>query len=140
MKGLGINYSSSVLPAKNPLFGWPEFGSDARRVNGVLEIPMTLTRVGPLRVPVGGGVYFRALPSRVIELVFARAQAAAITGYFHPYDIDTESERFMHADIHGNRFYHWLMYYNRDSVFAKLDRLVAAGHRIDTYANYAAQA
>jgi hypothetical protein len=139
---LGFTYSSSVLPAPNPLFGWPEFGAAARRMpSGVLEIPMTLTRVGPLRVPVGGGVYFRALPFRVIAWAMQRGAAddAAVTGYFHPYDIDTESERFMHADIHGNRFYHWLMYFNRDKVFGRLDRLVDAGHRVETYASYAAR-
>lgn len=139
LKALGIEYSSSVLPAPNPLHGWPAFGGKARRMPpGVLEIPMTLTRVGPLRVPVGGGVYFRALPLRVIAWAFARGDDA-ITGYFHPYDIDTESERFMHADIHGNRFYHWLMYLNRGSVFDKLDRLVEGGLRVETYASYAAR-
>jgi polysaccharide deacetylase family protein (PEP-CTERM system associated) len=135
---LGFSYSSSVLPAPNPLFGWPEFGAATRRMpSGVLEIPMTLTRVGPLRVPVGGGVYFRALPFRVIAWAMQRNDAA-VTGYFHPYDIDTESERFMHADIHGNRFYHWLMYFNRGDVFRRLDKLVDAGHRVETYASYAA--
>ena len=139
LKSLGIEYSSSVLPAQNPLYGWPEFGAKARRTaSGVLEIPMTLTRIGPLRVPVGGGVYFRALPLRVIEWAFERSDDA-VTGYFHPYDIDTESERFMHADIHDNRFYHWLMYFNRGSVFTKLDKLVERGLHVETYARYAAR-
>jgi polysaccharide deacetylase family protein (PEP-CTERM system associated) len=134
---LGITYSSSVLPAPNPLFGWPEFGGDVRRMpSGVLEIPMTLARIGPLRVPVGGGVYFRALPFAAIARAIAGA-SDGVTGYFHPYDIDTESERFMHSDIHGNRFYHWLMYYNRKGVFDRLDKLVARGHTIETYRRYA---
>jgi polysaccharide deacetylase family protein (PEP-CTERM system associated) len=137
---LGIEYSSSVLPAPNPLFGWPEFGGDVRRMpSGVLEIPMTLARVGPMRVPVGGGVYFRALPFQLISRAMSRA-GDGVTGYFHPYDIDTESERFMHSDIHGNRFYHWLMYFNRGSVFDRLDKLVAKGHRVETYRSYAARA
>ena len=138
---LGIRYSSSVLPAPNPLFGWPEFGAAPRRVSsGVLEIPMTLTRVGPLRVPIGGGVYFRALPFPLIKHAMARAaNGKAVTGYFHPYDIDTESDRFMHADIHGNRFFHWLMYFNRGSVFSRLDKLVEQGHRVETYASYSAR-
>ena len=63
----------------------------------------------------------------------------AVTGYFHPYDIDTESVRFMHADIHGNRFFHWLMYFNRGSVFSRLDKLVEQGHRVETYASYSAR-
>jgi polysaccharide deacetylase family protein (PEP-CTERM system associated) len=138
LAALGIRYSSSVLPAPNPLFGWPEFGTKVRRMPcGVLEIPMTLSRVGPLRVPVGGGVYFRALPFPVIARAMNRAShETAVTGYFHPYDIDSESERFMHADINGNRFFHWLMYFNRSKVFSRLDRLVDNGHRVETYASY----
>jgi polysaccharide deacetylase family protein (PEP-CTERM system associated) len=134
---LGITYSSSVLPAPNPLFGWPEFGGGTRRMSsGVLEIPMTLARIGPLRVPIGGGVYFRALPFAVIARAMGRA-GDGVTGYFHPYDIDTESERFMHSDIHGNRLYHWLMYFNRSKVFDRLDKLVAKGHKVETYRSYA---
>ncbi|MDX2086594.1 MAG: polysaccharide deacetylase family protein [Kofleriaceae bacterium] len=135
----GIAYSSSVLPAPNPLYGWPEFGTRARRMpSGVLEIPMTLGRVGPLRVPIGGGVYFRALPFKLIEWVMQRGTAdVPVTGYFHPYDIDEEQERFMHAGINNNRFYHWLMFVGRGAVLPRLDKLVEKGHRVETYARYA---
>jgi polysaccharide deacetylase family protein (PEP-CTERM system associated) len=137
---LGIQYSSSVLPAPNPLYGWPEFGATTRRMpSGVLEIPMTLGRVGPLRVPIGGGVYFRVLPFSLIARAIARAPDGAVTGYFHPYDIDEDQERYMHAGIKDNRFYHWLMFLNRRSVFGRLDRLIAKGHRVQTYASYAAR-
>jgi polysaccharide deacetylase family protein (PEP-CTERM system associated) len=138
---VGIKYSSSVLPAPNPLYGWPEFGSATRRMpSGVLEIPITLGRVGPMRVPVGGGVYFRALPFAVISRAIARRPADdVITGYFHPYDIDEDQERFMHAGIKGNRFYHWLMFLNRGKVFGRLDRLVENGLRVETYGSYASR-
>jgi polysaccharide deacetylase family protein (PEP-CTERM system associated) len=141
LASLGIRYSSSVLPAPNPLYGWPEFGAETRRMaGGVLEIPMTLARVGPLRVPVGGGVYFRALPFPLIARAISRgAPGDAVTGYFHPYDIDEDQERYVHAGIHGNRFYHWLMFFNRRSVFSRLDKLIAKGHRVETYASYAAR-
>ena len=136
----GIQYSSSVLPAKNPLHGWPEFGAATRRMpSGVLEIPMTLGRIGPLRVPVGSGVYFRALPFAVIARAIERAGSDVVTGYFHPYDIDEEQERYVHAGIGNNRFYHWLLFLNRGKVFGKLDRMLASGHRIETYAAYAAR-
>jgi peptidoglycan-N-acetylglucosamine deacetylase len=138
---LGIRYSSSVLPAANPLHGWPEFGTATRRMpSGVLEIPMTLGRIGPLRLPVGGGLYFRVLPfSLIARAIDRRAPGDAVTGYFHPYDIDEDQERYMHAGIKGNRFYHWLMFLNRDKVLGRLDRLIEHGHRIETYASYAAR-
>jgi len=138
---LGIQYSSSVLPAPNPLYGWPEFGAATRRMpSGVLEIPLTIGRVGPLRVPVGGGVYFRVLPFLLIaRAIDRRASEDAVTGYFHPYDIDEDQERFMHAGIKNNRFYHWLMFLNRGKVLPRLDRLVEKGLRIEPYKSYAAR-
>jgi polysaccharide deacetylase family protein (PEP-CTERM system associated) len=137
---LGIRYSSSVFPAANPLYGWPEFGAAARRMSsGVLEIPMTLGRIGPLQIP-AGGVYFRALPFSLIAWVLGRrAPGDVVTGYFHPYDIDEDQERYMHAGIKGNRFYHWLMFQGRGKVLDRLDRLIEQGHRVETYASYAAR-
>jgi hypothetical protein len=107
---------------------------------GVLEIPMTLGRVGPLRVPVGGGVYFRVLPFSLIAWALDRSAPDGVaTGYFHPYDIDEDQERYMHAGIKDNRFYHWLMFWNRGGVLGRLDRLIERGHRVETYASYAAR-
>ncbi|MGC2112662.1 MAG: polysaccharide deacetylase family protein, partial [Candidatus Korobacteraceae bacterium] len=57
LKSLGFHYSSSVLAAKNPLYGWPEFGTEIRRLEGITEIPVTLHQIGPLRVPIFGGTY-----------------------------------------------------------------------------------
>jgi hypothetical protein len=45
----------------------------------------------------------------------------------------------MHAGINNNRFYHWLMFFNRGSVFPRLDKLIERGHRVETYASYAAR-
>jgi peptidoglycan/xylan/chitin deacetylase (PgdA/CDA1 family) len=40
---LGFIYSSSVLPAQNPLFGWPGFGAACRKMDGgIWEIPMSV--------------------------------------------------------------------------------------------------
>jgi polysaccharide deacetylase family protein (PEP-CTERM system associated) len=141
LAALGIQYSSSVLPAPNPLYGWPEFGAATRRMPcGVLEIPITIGRFGPLQMPVGGGVYFRVLPFSLIARAIGRgAPDDVVTGYFHPYDIDTDQERFMHAGIKNNRFYHWLMFFGRGKVLGRLDRLVEKGLRVETYGRYAAR-
>jgi polysaccharide deacetylase family protein (PEP-CTERM system associated) len=134
---LGFRYSSSVIPAKNPLFGWPEFGSAPRAVSGVMEIPVNIRASTP-RVPFGGGVYFRVLPRLMIESSFRAAAAAnqPVVGYLHPYDIDTEQERFMHPGLDGSRFYNRLMYVGRGGVFARLSRLMNAGWRIEPYRDF----
>jgi polysaccharide deacetylase family protein (PEP-CTERM system associated) len=138
LKDVGFTYSSSVLPAKNPFYGWPEFGPRPKMINGIFEIPMTIRRFGPYRVPAAGGVYFRVLPALFIRRSVNKFLGAdrPLIGYFHPYDIDTEQERFMHPEINDSRFYNFLMYYNRKNVFKRLDAIVRRGFTICPYAEY----
>jgi polysaccharide deacetylase family protein (PEP-CTERM system associated) len=139
LRELGFNYSSSVLPAKNPLYGWEGFGRMPKKVaEGVIEIPISVSRIGPLTVPFAGGVYFRVIPKFLImeKIKNYDASKGPLTGYFHPYDIDTEQEHFMHPGINNNKLYNFLMYRNRDKVFARLDKIVGQGLAICTYSDY----
>lgn len=138
LKELGFVYSSSVLPAKNPFYCWPDFGPDPKKVDGIWEIPLSVARFGPIVVPPAGGVYFRILPKFLITRSakkFLRS-GRPLFGFFHPYDIDTEQERFMHPDIDDSRFYNFLMYYNRKKVFARLEAIIREGFKIIPYAEY----
>lgn len=124
---LGFQYSSSVLPAKNPLYGWEGFGQEPRKVYGDFwEIPVSLRKGIFLKVPFAGGVYFRFLPFVLIKKAFSFHfyKGNAITSYFHPYDIDTDQEKFMHPEINNNYIYNQLLYYNRKSVFSRLHRIM----------------
>jgi polysaccharide deacetylase family protein (PEP-CTERM system associated) len=140
LRDLGFTYSTSVLPAKNPFWSWPEFGPAPRKMDGVWEIPMTVARLGHLVVPPAGGVYLRALPLWFIKRAARRARKAGrpLLGYCHPYDIDTGQERFMHPDIDDSRFYNFLMYWNRGKVFKRLEAILAQGFRMVPYRDYAA--
>ena len=123
----GIKYSSSVLPARNPLYGWPEFGAEPRIIDDVLEIPISLHPSPLPHLPVTGGVYFRAFPFFLIKhsvKKYINSKRPILT-YLHPYDIDVEQEHFMHPDIDDKRHLNWLMYFNRSSVLPKLERLVS---------------
>lgn len=135
---LGFTYSSSVLPARNPLFGWADFGRRPRKVRDIVEIPMTVERVGPLRIPIAGGVYFRALPKICVRRSAKKYLKTdlPLLGYFHPYDIDLEQEHFMHPELDDSRFYNFLMYYNRKNVFRRLDALIKMGFTVCRYAEY----
>jgi polysaccharide deacetylase family protein (PEP-CTERM system associated) len=122
----GITYSSSVLPAANPLYGWPSFGMEPKLINGaVWEIPMTLHALPGLRVPMVGGVYFRVLPFFLTRLsVWLAVRRKTVVGtYLHPYDIDTAQERFMHPDLGGKTYLNALMYMNRKKVLKRLGKL-----------------
>ena len=136
MEALGFTYSSSVLPARSPLYGWKAFGARAQLVGPrLVEVPMTVARVGPVTVPFAGGIYFRVLPGMLIMRYSKRhlKSEEPFCGYFHPYDIDVEQEHFMHPGIKNNRIYNSLMYRNRRHVFSRLDRLVAHGFSVSTY-------
>ena len=139
LKELGFEYSSSVLPAKNPLYGWEEFGKETKKLsNGLFEIPMTVDKFGPLTIPYAGGVYFRILPNFLIKWKVKKNKKTLtpLLGYFHPYDIDFEQEKFMMPGINNSKVYNWLMYYNRKNVFKRLDKIIKQGFEINTYSNY----
>ena len=136
---LGFTYSSSVIPAKNPLYGFPGFGEECVNVDGVWEIPVSLSGLPALRVPFAAGTYFRALPFTVTRQLFrARLRTGKpVVGYFHPWDIDTEQERFGFPELNG--FYTWLVYYNRARVLPRLDRLFREQVEIVPYAEFVAR-
>ncbi len=138
LKQLGISYSSSILPAKNPLYGWQNFGQRPKVIsNGIVEIPVTIGKLGVLSVPCSGGLYFRALPFFILKkMIQKRDLSLPLVGYFHPYDIDIDQEKFMHSGINDNPFYNWLMYYNRKNVFNRLDSIIGDKFNICTYSHY----
>ena len=135
----GFEYSSSVLPAESPLYGWPDFGQDVPQVvDGMWEIPTTLFRLPRFNIPFAGGVYFRVLPHPVIQALMRQRSSSGypVFGYFHPYDVDTEQERFMHPEINGSRLYNWLLYYNRGRVLPRVEKIIRAGYDIMRYDEY----
>jgi polysaccharide deacetylase family protein (PEP-CTERM system associated) len=140
LKDMGFAYSSSVLPAPSPLYGWPEHGSAVREHAGVVEIPVTLLPL--LRVP-AGGVYFRVLPRWLLQRWFAARfrQSEPVVGYLHPYDIDidTADARLTFAGFEKNPLFNHLMYVGRGSVFAKLQTILAQGFDILPYREWLRQ-
>lgn len=136
---LGFKYSSSVLPAKNPLFGWENFGTKPKLINNKLwEIPITLGSFGPLNFPTAGGVYFRVFPWFVLNKNIKKCfdSKAPLLSYFHPYDADVKQEKFMHDGINNSRFYNFLMYYNRKNLFNRLNKIDKYDARIVPYSEY----
>jgi polysaccharide deacetylase family protein (PEP-CTERM system associated) len=136
LKKYGFTYSSSVLPAPNPLFGWKDFGHETKNIGGIIEMPMTLHNIFP--IPLAGGVYFRVIPffllKRSIKKVFASYKP--LQSYFHPYDIDHNQERFMHPGINNSKIFNYLMYFNRKNLFIKLEKIMALNATIMPYNTY----
>jgi polysaccharide deacetylase family protein (PEP-CTERM system associated) len=142
LSALGITYSSSVLPARSPLYGWRDFPRDpSRRASGVWEIPINVTGWPALDLPLACGTYLRITPYPLIR-VFAlreRAHGRALAMYCHPYDIDTEQERFMHPELDDSPLTNRLMYLGRHRLLRRLDKLTALLGTCVPYADYVAQ-
>jgi len=127
LPALGFSYSSSVLPAASPLFG---FAAAPRRAfrwpNGLLELPAPVARLGPLTVPYLGGVYLRYLPWPVIERQLRRRTSSAAKDfawtYCHPFDF-SPGER-----LYKLPYTSWpatfILWRNRRGTLAKFRRLV----------------
>jgi polysaccharide deacetylase family protein (PEP-CTERM system associated) len=136
---LGFTYSSSVFPAKNPMYGWPGFNNEPQFIeNGIWEIPITLFKSKMISVPVAGGVYFRTLPFFITKKLLRSKweKGLPVLGYFHPYDIDEGQEHFMHPGINNSRIYNFFMYYHRKRVFPRLEKVLKNDVSIITYLDY----
>ncbi len=123
---LGFTYSSSVLPAANPLYGMP--GAPRQPFlwpNGLAEFPGPLAGVGPLQIPFLGGTYLRLVPRPALAVALRvwRHHTAPWT-YCHPYDFDTE-ERFWWVPDSGRMAP--LLWVGRRGIWRKLDTLLAHG-------------
>jgi polysaccharide deacetylase family protein (PEP-CTERM system associated) len=141
LAGEGFVYSSSVLPAPNPLFGWEEFGTNPRQVNGVWEIPISLAHVPLLgMLPLFSGTYFRILPWSLARRSIESAQSTRpLVSYFHPYDIDHRQPWTMHAGVRGNRLMNYLLFARRSSLPARLENLMKACPVSTTCGDYVAR-
>jgi polysaccharide deacetylase family protein (PEP-CTERM system associated) len=127
---LGFRYSSSVLPAANPRYGWSGFGRVPRRMASSLwELPVTLLPRPLPPLPLVGGVYFRNLPTWLLSTALSRRRrdTEPVVAYLHPYDADVEQDRLAHAGLRASGFYNWLMYRNRAKVFPRLDIVARQG-------------
>lgn len=136
---LGFTYSSSVFPARNPMYGWSTFKNEPQFMeNSIWEIPITLFKSKLISVPVAGGVYFRMLPFFITKKLFQSKwnKTQPVLGYFHPYDIDEDQEHFMHPGINNSKIYNFLMYYHRKRVFPRLEKVLKSDVRIITYNDY----
>ncbi len=121
----GYTYSSSVYPVRHDHYGMPDAPRFAHRTqNGLLEIPISTTRLLARNLPAGGGGFFRLLPYRVsrwaIERV-NRVDGQPAIFYFHPWEIDPGQPRIPGVSI-KTRLRHYL---NLDRTESRLARLLS---------------
>jgi peptidoglycan-N-acetylglucosamine deacetylase len=117
----GFRYSSSVMPARNPLYGWKgaPFGP-FRWPSGLIEIPCPVARFGPFHIPCLGGIYLRVAPTHIGAWLRGRIEADAVHWiYAHPYDFDPDEPRHRMEGL--GRFESRMMWWRRAAMFDRVD-------------------
>jgi polysaccharide deacetylase family protein (PEP-CTERM system associated) len=92
---IGFEIDSSIFPMRSRHYGIADWRLEPHYVavdgtQRVLEVPVAIWALGPVRVPVAGGGYFRLLPRRVIEAGFRSIEADGrpVIVYCHPYEFN----------------------------------------------------
>jgi polysaccharide deacetylase family protein (PEP-CTERM system associated) len=91
---LGFRYDSSLFPFRTHRYGSMRNPVvPFRHPSGLLEIPPSVSRFGPVRLPYGGGFYFRLYPRWLTRRLIDRDIGKRKTpiAYFHPWEFDRET-------------------------------------------------
>jgi polysaccharide deacetylase family protein (PEP-CTERM system associated) len=125
----GFTYSSSVLPATSPLYGWRGAPvTPFRWPSGVLELPVPVAAIAGRGLPFLGGVYLRLLPPPVVRAALATAgRRLLLWTYCHPYDFDDGEPFRVLPDLGPLKSR--LLWRNRDRMAARLAGVVSPGAR-----------
>jgi len=129
----GYTYSSSVNPIRHDHYGMPSAPRGPfSPLRGITEVPVGTVEIAGMRLPCGGGGYFRLLPYNLSRWCIRRVndvESRGVVFYFHPWEIDPGQPRIAGAPLRS-RFRH---YVNLEAMEGKLRRLVRdfAWGRID---------
>jgi len=90
----GLAYDSSLFPIHRPGSGYPNCNPLphylVRPAGELLELPLTTTVIGGLRLPAAGGAWLRHLPYGLVERAFLESSGRGVPGmfYVHPWEMD----------------------------------------------------
>jgi len=124
---LGFSYSSSVMPAPSPLYGWP--GAPRQPFvwpSGVVELPCPLVEIAGRPIPFLGGTYLRLLPEAVRVRGFRETPPGSVLWtYCHPWEFDPDEKFYVFE--HGGLPASILGWTNRKGMMNRVTNLLAAG-------------
>ncbi|MEW6186483.1 MAG: polysaccharide deacetylase family protein [Thermodesulfobacteriota bacterium] len=95
LEAFGFAYDSSLFPVKNFLYGFreapsvPFFPQIAATPLRLLEIPVPVVRLGPLRLAFSGGIFFNVWPFGIVRRLVRQytQKGRPCLFYFHPWDL-----------------------------------------------------
>lgn len=134
IKDAGFKYDSSIFPVKfHDRYGFSDCDDKPFRwPNGLMEVPLSVYRLGSLSLPLAGGGYFRLLPYAYFKFFLKRLNKGnqRFTFYLHPWEFDPGQPK---VDIPlGYRFRHYVNLKRTESGLCKLlkdfgfDSIIAA--------------
>ncbi|MCO5188464.1 MAG: polysaccharide deacetylase family protein [Anaerolineae bacterium] len=92
---MGFDYDSSIYPVFNHRYGVPDAPREPHQIEAggghLTELPVATLPLG-VNLPVGGGVYFRAMPYAAIKHAIGRLDRSGYSAvlYVHPWEMDPE--------------------------------------------------
>lgn len=124
---LGFQYDTSIFPVHNHRYGVPDAPRHPYQLHldsgrTLTELPISTLRLG-INWPVGGGVYFRALPYAAIRQAVKQINRSGHSAmlYVHPWEMDPDQ-----PVLDGlNPLFKARRYLNLDKTEAKWRSLVA---------------
>ena len=126
LKRLGLQYDTSVNPIARAFHGYTRGGDQPfTHENGLREFPITTYRLAGLRIPFGGGMYYRLLPYPLIRQGLKRlnARGTAANVYFHPREFDPDLPR-LKTGLKTGLAMKLIVYAGTRSLECKLARLL----------------
>ncbi len=122
----GYLYDSSIFPVRHDCYGMPGANPWCHirktEVGDLWEVPPSTLKVGPLRIPIAGGGYFRLYPYRILRrfLRCVASQGHPLIMYLHPWELDPEQPRMDGSTL--SKFRHYL---NLHKTEVRLRRLLS---------------
>lgn len=123
LEELGLRYDASIFPVKTFLYGIPDAPTEIHHpsVNGrqleLLEVPMSVWRIGGRNIGYSGGFYFRLFPSWLIKRIIRSGNRSGRHSivYLHPREVDPTGQRLDLPPLQS-----FIQYYNVAGAQAKL--------------------
>jgi polysaccharide deacetylase family protein (PEP-CTERM system associated) len=112
LTALGFKYSSSLYPIQHDHYGMPTAPKRPFypvETSEIIEIPMTVCRLGGRNLPASGGGYFRLMPYWLADGLFKRGVKQIQTPgifYTHPWEYDPHQPRLKTVSIKSSFRHH----------------------------------
>ncbi len=119
----GLHYSSSIFPAKHPMFGVADFPKEPSYPNelGIMEIPQSIIDIFGFKSGYAGGAFLRLFPNWFIKRNIEKANKKnqPVFLYLHPREIDPDEKRLKLGSV--DNFFH---YYGVNGCKDKFENLL----------------